>query len=65
MRQGYCYTCLAIGQGISVGSLRASENLSKIFMDSQSNMSTKTLGIQVGQSAIDKYRMAHIQVPRG
>ena len=22
MRQGYCYTCLAIGGGISVGSLR-------------------------------------------
>ena len=25
MRQGYCYTCLAIGGGISVGSLRQSE----------------------------------------
>ena len=24
VRQGYCYTCLAIGEGISVGSLRLS-----------------------------------------
>ena len=27
VRQGYCYTCLAIGGGISVGSLRLAGNL--------------------------------------
>ena len=35
MRQGYCYTCLAIGGGISVGSLRVtvSGSRKRLFSD--------------------------------
>ena len=37
MRQGYCYTCLAIeGGGISVGSLRAAPSLDNLRNCSES-----------------------------